>query len=455
MKRRFAWQVVGVGVVASGIGGAAAAWVSGGMARAMVENNENARLLLVAESFAEEIQEELEEPPWDDSPEEHEHFRKVHGDRTLGNIVVHELEELRYPEPRATVRYPNSNQHGSPGLPMPPIGTCLADHERHFRACSVRFYEGTMTLAIGTKLASSRTELFRKGIITGAALGGIVGGLLSFILGRWTLVPLLDLRRRVRQVRVENPTDEVLQSTGSYPEELEELRAAISDLVARLREALLQAQSFATHAAHELRTPLTALSGELELLIEDTQNPHELSRMKEQLDRLKTLIQRILVLASSEGSLAQTGQAIESADLIRASLQGLPSAFKERIHFELREDLVLRGDEELLRVLIRNAVENALKFSSPEVSVRTRRVEERVWLEVKDSGPGIPKEDRERVFDPFYRSQAARGAGIKGHGIGLALIAHVARIHGGSAHFVDRAEGSLLRIDLPLWKSNL
>lgn len=450
---KLAWQVVGAGAIAAALGGAMAAWVSGTTARSMVERNENEQLLRVAAELGDEIEEEIAEPLSDDSEEEQRHFKEAHGERTLPNIITHELEELRFPDPRAVVRYAGRAEQGTPGLPRPRVGECLVERSAGLRACAVHLSDdGVLTLAISTEQASSRDELFRVGIVVGAAVGGILGGLASFFLGRWILLPLGDLRRRVRLVQPEQPSQDVLQG-GPYPEELEELRRAIADLVARLNEALLQAQSFATHAAHELRTPLTALAGELELLIESAEDPAELLRMKAQLDRLTTLIQRLLVLASSANSMERSGQTIDCGELAHAIVDELVPSARARVVLEIEEELFVRGDEELLRVLLNNALGNALKFSGAEVTLRARRRGERAWLEIEDRGPGIAPEERGRVFSPFYRAQTARGAGVPGHGIGLALIAHVARIHSGEATFVDVATGSRLLVDLPLWKS--
>lgn len=457
MRRRLAWQVVGAGILASAFGGAVAAWVSATTAREMVQRNEDAQLLLVAEDFAEEIVEEMDEPLFDDSEEERRHFQTVHGERTLTNIIIHELEGLRYPEPQATVHLNGVFPQGSVGLPQSQVGTCVREPERHRRVCTVDLLDrGTLTLAIGTKRSSSRDELFQIGIVVGALVGGLLGGVASLILGRWTLRPLGDLRRRVKKVKTHDPSHEVLEVPAPYPEELEELRQAISELVARLGEALFQAQSFATHSAHELRTPLTTLSGELELLIEDADDPADLLRMKEQLDRLTALIHRLLVLASSVDSMQTTGQAVDCGDLVEAVVSALPEDKRKRLTINLLdEDLLVRGDENLLFVLLSNGVENALKFSDDQVKITAKKFDGQLYLEIEDSGPGIAFAEREQVFSPFFRTQTARKSGVSGHGIGLALIAHVARIHGGQATFVDRKVGSQLRVQIPLWAGSV
>ena len=103
---------------------------------------------------------------------------------------------------------------------------------------------------------------------------------------------------------------------------------------------------------------------------------------------------------------------------------------------------------------IDNALDNALKFSGvAPVTVRLTASSAEIICEIRDSGPGVPRSERERVFEPFYRAAAVSSNGVRGYGLGLALIAHVARAHGGAASFVEVETGALLRLTFPLWRS--
>jgi signal transduction histidine kinase len=115
---------------------------------------------------------------------------------------------------------------------------------------------------------------------------------------------------------------------------------------------------------------------------------------------------------------------------------------------------MVRGDPALLRAAVLNAVENALKFA-PEgaVTVTVRASPQAVLVRVSDEGPGVPMGLRDALFAPFHRSAAARAAGQPGHGVGLALIAHVTRAHGGEARFVDADRGATLEVSLPPWRA--
>ena len=150
-------------------------------------------------------------------------------------------------------------------------------------------------------------------------------------------------------------------------------------------------------------------------------------------------------------------ETIALSDLVAEVIAELPAAARARVQTELNEEGLTRGEPLLLRTLLRNAIDNALKYSGEgEVTVVLRedaaaigtRPGPSVRLEVRDLGPGVPKEQRARVFEPFYRlaPQATRG-----HGLGLPLIGHIAEVHGGYAELVDAPRGACLVIRLPGW----
>jgi signal transduction histidine kinase len=436
--------------------GVVGAGVSGTVARHMVEKNENARLAEVAIDFSDEIEEELAETPDDDTPAERRHFRELHGARTPTNIVTHELEALHYHRPKALVRPFNEEKFGYLDLPMPALGTCDTDPLDDLRSCTVRFKEnGTLTLSVNTKKESSRMEIFRLAMLLGALVSAIAGALASFFLARWTLLPLGDLRKRVRQVNPQKPSDEVFAGTTQYPTEVEELREAVAALVRRLALALDQAQTFATRAAHELRTPLASLSAELELLLEEQADPLPLRRMKDRLDHLTNLIQRLLTLASTSDQIKHTGETIELGDVAETVLESLSAADRKRVQLHQTEEVYVRGDAGLLCSMLANGLLNALKFSESDVQLLILGNENTGHFEIRDSGRGLSEEEKNNAFLPYYRSTRARKNGVPGYGIGLALIAHVAEVHGGKAYFAPSGSsqtGATLKIELPTWR---
>jgi two-component system sensor histidine kinase TctE len=155
-----------------------------------------------------------------------------------------------------------------------------------------------------------------------------------------------------------------------------------------------------------------------------------------------------LVLADS--STIERGEAVDLADLVDLVLDVLPGELRARVHASVGEDMLVRGDAELLRAMLANAIDNALKFSAGPVELDVCEREGQLCIEVRDQGPGLAPDERERVFAPFVR--AARTSKVAGHGLGLALIRHVAVVHAGSAAFADADRGARLVMQLPRWR---
>jgi len=150
-------------------------------------------------------------------------------------------------------------------------------------------------------------------------------------------------------------------------------------------------------------------------------------------------------------------ETVSLADIVSAVVSALPEAARARVELRADAEGLVRGDESLLRSVVSNAIDNALKFSGAlAVTVEIAEVEEQgaPWVRAttRDRGPGIAPDLRARVFEPFFR--AAPGA-APGHGLGLAMIGHIARAHGGRAELVELAAGepgACLAVLLPAWQ---
>jgi signal transduction histidine kinase len=306
-------------------------------------------------------------------------------------------------------------------------------------------------LGISALDVRERLTLIALALLAGGLSGAALGGLASWRSASWALAPLTNLRDRVRQIDADAPSADRLVPSSAHVE-IEDLRIAIASLVERLAVSLGHAQQFASQAAHELRTPLAVLAGELELLAETpgVDRP-TIERLHGRVRELVSLVQRLLMLAGSGKLAAEHAEAIDLADIIDAVRTSLPNELAGRLRGSSDDDVIVRGDAELIRAMLANAVDNALKFSTDVVDVRASVHETEAWLEVIDLGQGVFADDRERVFAPFFRTAHARAEGTSGHGIGLALIRHVASVHGGRCEFVEVDRGARLRIRLPRW----
>ena len=211
----------------------------------------------------------------------------------------------------------------------------------------------------------------------------------------------------------------------------------------RIEELVSAHRLLLANCSHELRTPLARIGVAVSLLGEQADQKTRES-LRQDIAELDQLIEEILL--SSRLEAVQKLERQESIDL-------LALAAEEAAHFDLEASgipVTVSGDSLLLRRLIRNLLENARRYGgSGEVAISVSVDRGRAVLEVRDHGPGVPPEERERIFEPFYRLAQSRESG-RGSGLGLALVRQIARRHGGEAVcLAAEGGGSRFRIDLP------
>ncbi len=337
---------------------------------------------------------------------------------------------------------------GEPSVPWIDTNSCVVLHSLH--ACATRTQQGLWVVA------STAHKRIVSLLALSSALAALLAGFGAWIASRpvasLLIGPLSELRQRVGSIDVASGRASDLGAPVGVAE-VDALRETIQALLARIGETIRHAERFAADAAHELRTPLTSIRGELELLMEDPSlrrdTAIDLARATSKVVQLQTLLERLLVLALPDQSQWSAIEVVSLQDLTEDSVARLPEAERRRVKLRApRGNVVVRGDEALLGMLFSNALSNALKFGQ-SVEVSTFEAAEEVVLVVDDDGPGVSPDQRTRVFEPFVRAPLAVERQISGHGLGLALIAHVARRHGGSARFVDGDLGAHLEIRLP------
>jgi signal transduction histidine kinase len=235
------------------------------------------------------------------------------------------------------------------------------------------------------------------------------------------------------------------------PLEIAPLASELNRLLARLKAAFDVQRAFISDAAHELRSPLTALRLQLQLLDRAQDEAARLearTRLGAAVERAIHLAEQLLTLARSDPE--ESAGDFGLVDLAAAAAEGIADAhdLAEARHIDLSldaaRDILVRGDPQALRILVRNLVDNAVRYT-PEhgrVVVRCRETAEGTLLEVTDTGPGIAAADRERVFDRFYRRAASPESGT---GLGLAIVKAIADRHGARLA-LDEAPGGGLRV---------
>jgi two-component system OmpR family sensor kinase len=258
----------------------------------------------------------------------------------------------------------------------------------------------------------------------------------------WAVSRLLAPVERVRGQLARRQADDLSPvSDAELPDEVQPLVRELNLLFARVRSAFEAQQHFVADAAHELRSPLAALKLQVQGLRRaqgDDARLHAVARLEAGIDRAARLVEQLLILARQEASAAAGAPAtpVDLAEVVRLALaDAAPAAQARRIDLGLVAGQIavpaIAGQAEALRILARNLIDNAVKYT-PEggtVDVALRAGVAGVELSVEDSGPGIPEAERARVLDRFYRaSPSAQGA--VGSGLGLAIVQAIARLHG-------------------------
>jgi two-component system OmpR family sensor kinase len=275
-----------------------------------------------------------------------------------------------------------------------------------------------------------------------------------FALLIWMLVgyELKPLERIARAIRARAPSSLEPLPASALPEEVVPMVTELNALLGRLREAIDTQKRFTADAAHELRTPLTALQLQIQL-IERAQSPEDLRESIDSLragaKRASNLVEQLLTMARLEpqaGAESRSPVSLpEVAAEIVAELEPLAEAKGVELQLARSDPAQVVGQPQALGILMRNLVNNAVRYTPPggKVTVECWTEDNGAVLQVSDTGPGIPKEERERVFDRFYRLP---GTGVQGSGLGLAIVKQIAEAHHARVELGEPDHGPGLRV---------
>ena len=281
------------------------------------------------------------------------------------------------------------------------------------------------------------------------------------------LSPLASLQEHIRSRRSDDlsPID-----SRSVPEEISPLVRSLNDMLARLAQSIHSQKRFIADAAHQMKTPLAGMRMQSELAMRQSSR-EEIQRSLEQLSKSSEsatrLVNQLLALARAENDSPQTTslQHTELRSLARDTVkEWFQSALSRQIDLGFEEDetdLVVQGNATMLREMLNNLIDNALRYTQlggrVTVKVRADTGHNRVLLEVEDNGPGIAPSERGHVFERFYR---ILGSEVEGSGLGLAIVREIAQRHAATIDLFNnprsndpRFPGLLIRISLPMASS--
>jgi len=294
-------------------------------------------------------------------------------------------------------------------------------------------------------------------------LAMILAGAGGYLLARRSLAPVVAMSSQASRIgaenlyqrlKVENPRDELGHLAGSF-----------NELLDRLSQSFERQRRFVADASHELRTPVAILCGEAEVALAQQQRAEReyresLEILRQEAKRLKHIVEDLFTLARADAGqypLALTDFYLdELVEECSRNVRTLAAARKIALSCEAEKELLIRADEPLLRRMLLNLLDNAIKYT-PEggsVALRCREEGRQYSLMVEDSGPGIPAELQPRIFERFFRADKARSRsdnnGSGGAGLGLAIALWIAGAHGGRLELTHSSpHGSLFTALLP------
>lgn len=289
-------------------------------------------------------------------------------------------------------------------------------------------------------------------------ISAIAVALLSFVLASEVTTPLGRLASAMREIGSEK-LHRRLRWRGRQ-DEVGRLAQAFDDLLARLEEAFARERRFISDASHELKTPLTSINANAQMLARWGDRDEEIRRESLQTiiaesASLAGMVNGMLTLAKADSgeslpkepvSVSAVAREAVSATQARAAEKGL------RVDLTVPEESPLvAGDPALLRQMITNLVDNAIKFTAQgSVTVRVAAGGEEAIVEIEDTGPGIDEAELPLIFDRFYRTDKSRTRAVPGTGLGLAIVRSIVRVHGGSVEACAApGGGTIFRVRLP------
>ena len=266
----------------------------------------------------------------------------------------------------------------------------------------------------------------------------LLGGVVTYFISGHALRPIKEFSDKIEEVQAQNLSDSRIEENNV--KELNQLSISYNKMLERLSEAFEIQRQFTANAAHELRTPLALMQVQLDLYNSashpgnDADTLQTIKMVTEQNDKLNRMVKTLLDMSELQ-TVGRDDKIILDAIVEEVLADLEPLAVEKNIKLIGKcEDATMIGSDILIYRLVYNLVENAIKYNHPlgQVTVTAYQRNKHVYLSVEDTGSGIPKELRERVFEPFFRVDKSRSRELGGVGLGLAFVREIVRVHDGS-----------------------
>lgn len=284
---------------------------------------------------------------------------------------------------------------------------------------------------------NNKADYKRNSLIITVLLA-LLGGVVTYFISGHALRPIREFSDKIEEVQVQNLSDSRIEENNV--KELNQLGISYNKMLERLSDAFEIQRQFTANAAHELRTPLALMQVQLDLYNSashpgnDADTLQTIKMVTEQNDKLNRMVKTLLDMSELQ-TVGRDDKIILDAIVEEVLADLEPLAVEKNIKLIGKcEDATMIGSDILIYRLVYNLVENAIKYNHPlgQVTVTAYQRNKHVYLSVEDTGSGIPKELRERVFEPFFRVDKSRSRELGGVGLGLALVHEIVRVHDGS-----------------------
>ena len=284
---------------------------------------------------------------------------------------------------------------------------------------------------------NNKADYKRNSLIITVLLA-LLGGVVTYFISGHALRPIREFSDKIEEVQAQNLSDSRIEENNV--KELNQLGISYNKMLERLSEAFEIQRQFTANAAHELRTPLALMQVQLDLYNSashpgnDADTLQTIKMVTEQNDKLNRMVKTLLDMSELQ-TVGRDDKIILDAIVEEVLADLEPLAVEKNIKLIGKcEDATMIGSDILIYRLVYNLVENAIKYNHPlgQVTVTAYQRNKHVYLSVEDTGSGIPKELRERVFEPFFRVDKARSRELGGVGLGLAFVREIVRAHDGS-----------------------
>ncbi len=284
---------------------------------------------------------------------------------------------------------------------------------------------------------NNKADYKRNSLIITVLLA-LLGGVVTYFISGHALRPIREFSDKIEEVQAQNLSDSRIEENNV--KELNQLGISYNKMLERLSDAFEIQRQFTANAAHELRTPLALMQVQLDLYNSashpgnDADTLQTIKMITEQNDKLNRMVKTLLDMSELQ-TVGRDDKIILDAIVEEVLADLEPLAVEKNIKLIGKcEDATMIGSDILIYRLVYNLVENAIKYNHPlgQVTVTAYQRNKHVYLSVEDTGSGIPKELRERVFEPFFRVDKSRSRELGGVGLGLALVREIVRVHDGS-----------------------